>query len=467
VILKREPMSAVDTAWLRMESSTNLMMIGVVLVLEDPLDFLRFLALLEDRLLSFQRFRQKVVQDDGRYYWEDDPYFDIDNHVHRISLAGDGTQLELQKLAADLNSTPLCHDMPLWQVHLVDRYQGGSAIIARIHHCIADGLALVRVLLSLTDAPSTAPTSCGPLSEPRAKPYLNGHRNDLWQPARKLIRNTLQQGQELLEDSWDFIREPKQLVELARQGLVMSSELTRVGIMPPDPPTRLKGRLSGRKRVSWAEPLNLKEVKEMSRALDATINDVLLAAATGALRKYLVRHGDDITNEKIHVAVPFNLRPLNKPITTLGNEFGLVILPLPIGIHDPLERFEQVRDNMLALKKSYQAQTFYGLLGALGKGPHGLEKTALELLSRKASAVMTNVPGPTEHLYLAGSRLKQPMFWVPQSGDVGVGLSIFSYAGSVQFGLIADKNLIPYPDLLMKDFASSYREIEQLAMAYG
>src|SRR5690606_22333846 len=111
--------------------------------------------------------------------------------------------------------------------------------------------------------------------------------------------------------------------------------------------------------------------------------------------------------------------------------------------------------------------TFYGLLGALGKGPHGLEKTALEMLSRKASAVMTNVPGPTEHLYLAGSRLKQPMFWVPQSGDVGVGLSIFSYAGSVQFGLIADKNLIPYPDLLMKDFASSYREIEQLAMAYG
>jgi len=464
MISKREPMSSVDTAWLRMESATNLMMIGVVLILDDPVDIRYLKAVIEERFLAFERFRQRVISEDGRYYWENDPAFDLDHHIHRVALAGDGSVLELQKLAADLNSTPLCYTRPLWQVHLVEHYNGGSALIARIHHCIADGLALVRVLLSVTDSASMAPI-CEPVKTIALPTKTNGH--DSLHPARSILQDSLQFSQELLSESWEFVRHPQNFLQLAKQGLAISSELTRVGIMPPDPSTCLKRRLSGRKRVAWAKPLNLKHVKDLGRAMGATVNDILLAAATGALRKYLVRRGDDIANEQIHVAIPFNLRPLDKPITTLGNQFGLVILPLPVGIHDPLTRFEQLKTNMHNLKHSYQAQVFYGLLSALGKGPHAFEQTALELLSRKASAVMTNVPGPSDALYLAGSRLRQPMFWVPQSGEVGVGLSIFSYNGTVQFGLIADKSLIPDPGTVMNDFALAYQELENLAMAYG
>lgn len=470
---RREPMSAVDTAWLRMESPTNLMMIGVVLVLEDPVDINRLKNLLQERFLKFERFRQRVVFEDGRPYWQDDPRFHLDNHIHRLGLSGPMDEHELKRIAAALFSTPLNFAYPLWQVHVVERYEGGSALIARIHHCIADGLALVRVLLSLTDSASMASQNCtgNQIHTLDREQMLSGQTpaQSLWsaQSVRQFLHERLHQGQEWLNEGWNLLRDPRRLLNLARQGLAAGSELTRVGIMPPDPPTRLKGRLSGQKRVAWAEPLQLAEVKALGKEMGATINDVLLAAATSALRKYLARRGDDIAHEHIHVAVPFNLRPLDKPVTTLGNQFGLVILPLPIGLNDPLERFEQVRNNMRQLKESCQAQVFYGLLNALGRGPHVLEQAALEVLSRKASAVMTNVPGPSDALYLAGSRLRQPLFWVPQSGEVGVGLSIFSYAGTVQFGLIADKNLIPDPHVLMDDFAASYRELERLTQVRG
>ncbi|MBK8974169.1 MAG: DUF1298 domain-containing protein [Hahellaceae bacterium] len=181
----------------------------------------------------------------------------------------------------------------------------------------------------------------------------------------------------------------------------------------------------------------------------ATINDILIAAAAGAIRAYLLTRNDAVEQDHLNVAVPFNLRPLDQPIKTLGNQFGLVIVPLPVGKHSAASRLESVCQAMRELKNSYQPQVFYGLLGVLGKGPAVMEQTALEVLSQKASLVMTNVPGPKHPLYLAGSRMIQPMFWVPQSGNVGVGLSILSYHDTVQFGVVADKHLIPDPDMLI------------------
>ncbi len=160
--------------------------------------------------------------------------------------------------------------------------------------------------------------------------------------------------------------------------------------------------------------------------------------------------------------MPFNLRPLDQEIKELGNRFGLVVVPMPVGTSDPQERLMAVRRNMDNLKRSYQAQVFYGLLGVLGKGPDILEQTALEQLSKKASAVMTNVPGPKKPLYMAGSKMIQPMVWVPQSGEVGVGLSILSYNNTVQFGLIADKGLVPDPDKMVKYFIEAIEELENL-----
>lgn len=454
------PMSGVDTAWLRMESPANPMMIGAVLVFDRPIPQSALRQLLEERFLSFRRFRQRVIKEDDQHCWEDDPYFDLDNHLHVVGLPGKGSQDDLQQFVSDLNSTPLNSNHPLWQIHYVDNYQGGCALVVRIHHCIADGISLVRVLLSLTD--DAAHGNVRPLhgfnrQTPEQLPE--------WRKILHRLRRNANLARDMAEDFRRQLQEdPWHPLKLAREGVNIVRDLGQVALSKPDPASALKGRLTGRKRVAWAQPLDLDEVKRTAHAFGGTVNDILLCAATGAVHEFLERSEGAIPAEEIHVAVPFNLRPLDQPITQLGNQFGLCLVPLPVTTHCPRERFAQVRSGMQALKQSYQAQVTYGLLDVMGRGPDLLERRAIEILSRKASAVMTNVPGPQDALYLCGARLTQPMFWVPQTGEVGVGLSIFSYNGEVQFGVISDKQLIQDPETVTGAFVSAFEELRHLAL---
>jgi hypothetical protein len=159
--------------------------------------------------------------------------------------------------------------------------------------------------------------------------------------------------------------------------------------------------------------------------------------------------------------VPVNLRPPEKALK-LGNRFGLVFLDLPIGIENPVERLYAVRENMRVLKGSYQPVVALGLLAAMGAGPKALQEQLLALLARNATAVMTNVPGPQQPLYLGGARIDGMMFWVPQSGDIGLGVSILSYNDEVRFGVVADRGLCPDPDRVIDGFAP---EFEKLVLA--
>jgi len=461
----REPMAPVDHAWLRMESPINLMMIAAIMVFESPISKEALKQTIEKRLLTYNRFKQRVIHENGKPYWEDDPHFDLDNHLHRIALPGKADKEELQTLTSDLSSTPLDFSKPLWQFHLIDNYQlnnqhKGTALIIRIHHCIADGLALVRVMLSMTD---DTPTQKEPIPQTKPNSPADNHiLPHLLEPARNLLYATFHIGQELLKEGQEVVKHPSHLLDIAKEGLSIGSEITRIGLIPDDSKALLKGELSGRKNVAWADPLELEHVRETAHALGGTINDVLLCVASSAIRKYLQETKKEPNGSIIHVAVPCNLRPLDQPIKTLGNQFGLVIVALPVGLETAISRFKAVKQTMQELKHSYQAQLFFGLLGVLGKGPSVLEQTALELLSKKASAVMTNVPGPKHPLYLAGSRLLQPMVWVPQSGDVGIGLSILSYSGTIQFGVVADKQLMKSPEMIIKHFHQSYQELKQL-----
>lgn len=458
---QRTAMSSVDTAWLRMESPESPMMIGAVLVFDEPIELSAFRNLLQEQFLRFERFRQRVVCVNDRCYWEEDPWFDLDNHLHLTALPGDGDQAALQRLTSDLNSTPLDFNHPLWQIHYVDNYQGGCALIVRIHHCIADGISLVRVLLSLTDEQDG--TGNSPNQSRRRKRARK--QTPEWQQALFRARRNLRLARWQVRQTLRTMREdPAYLIRLGRECLFVGRDLLKVAIRPPDPPTSLKGPQCGRKQVAWSEPLDLGEVKATAKALDGTVNDVLLAAATGAIQAHIQQSATPLPETGIHVAVPFNLRPLDQPITRLGNQFGLVLVPLPVQTLCPRERFEAVRSAMNDLKRSYQAQVSYGLLDVLGRGPDLMERRALELLSRRASAVLTNVPGPDKPLHLCGSRLRTPMFWVPQTGDIGIGLSIFSYAGEVQFGVISDRQLIDRPENLATAFADAFHQLRDLAL---
>ena len=451
----REPMAGVDAAWLRMERDSNLMMIGGVLILDQGLNMNRLREILITRFLRFKRFRQRVIDEGDGVWWEMDPAFNLDNHLHHIGLPGDSGKAELQQLVSDLISTPLDFRRPLWQMHLVDHFDGGSVLIVRIHHCIADGLALVQVLLSITDE-----TPDGQPLQPDAEKHDTALAQQVLKPARALFRQGLHLGHDLMEEALDLVEHPSRLLDLAGQGVAAGLELAHLGLLPEDP-NALHHALSGRKKVAWATELELERVKATAHALTGTVNDVLLASAAGALRQYLLEREAGVAAE-IHVAVPFNLRPRDKAIEALGNQFGLVVVALPVGEADPQARFQAVQKAMREIKTSAQPKATFGLLAALGHGPAALEKAALDFLSKKASLIMTNVPGPVKPLYLAGARIRQPMVWVPQSGGIGVGLSILSYAGTVQFGVIADQSVIEDIEKVVNYFPSHFEALEKV-----
>jgi WS/DGAT/MGAT family acyltransferase len=260
-----------------------------------------------------------------------------------------------------------------------------------------------------------------------------------------------------------MLADPAIAAGLAHEGSEITRELAIALTLPDDPKTALKGRLGVAKRVAWADPLPLAEVKVLGKALDCTVNDVLLACAAGAIRGYLRDEGGEVDGVTIRATVPVNLRPLEHA-RKLGNHFGLVFLDLPIGEPNPLRRLERVAACMRDLKGRRQAVVAFGLLAALGMAPAALQGPALELFSRKASAVATNVPGPQQPLFLAGVEVRELMFWVPQTGSIALGISILSYNGNVHFGVIGDHKRVRDPDAIVQRFAGEFEKLLLIAL---
>jgi WS/DGAT/MGAT family acyltransferase len=456
---KRERISPVDTAWLRMDRPTNLMMIVGIMMFDGQMDYARLRRTLEARLLPYRRFRQRVVYDTTGAWWEDDEDFDLDRHLHHAALPAGDHKVELQKMAADLMSIPLDPNRPLWSFHLVDNYDGGSALVVRIHHCIADGIALIGVVLSLTDSSPDAPERPGP---PLEMAREDGPDSFFWNRVFEPVTQGMLTAINLSTQAWlkyfELITHPGQLLDYSRQGVGMAAELANLLIMPSDSPTRFKGKPGGTKAVAWAEPMPLDEIKAVGNALGCSVNDLLLSAVAGALRGYLVEQGDSVESVEVRAMVPINMRS-KADEGKLGNRFGLVTLLLPVFLENPFERAYEVRRRMDELKGSYQPVVALGVLAATGLAPKFVQDIVLDILANKASAVMTNVPGPQQPLYMAGTHLAQQMVWVPQSGDIGVGVSILSYNGKVQFGLVTDRHFVSDPESIVSRFRPEFEKL--------
>ncbi len=289
----REPLSRVDTAWLRMEQPTNLMMIAGVIVFEQPMDYARLQETIEQRFLSFRRFRQKAVDGPTGAYWEIDEDFDIHAHIRPIALPGAADRAELEILVAELASTPLDKERPLWQFHLVENYEPGPVLITRIHHCIADGIALIQVFLSLTDDnPQGRSSACEPETWKQRRASESAIFRRLLEPAREGLDFATLIGQKMLQEGQKILRDPAKAGHYALEAGELVSELGNSLMLHDDPKTRFKGQLGVRKQVAWTDPLSLNEVKSVSKAFACTVNDVLISAVTGALRSFLVEEGD-------------------------------------------------------------------------------------------------------------------------------------------------------------------------------
>ena len=450
--MSKHPMGSADAAWLHMDRPTNLMVVNGVLWFDQPVDWARLREVLRDRLVEpYPPFRRRVAEPAlgvGPTQWEDDDAFDLDLHLHHVALPAPGGRAELEEFVADRMVVPLDRSRPLWEFHFIEGYGDGAAVLARMHHAIADGIALARVLLSLTD--EVKGDGGGPLADEPPAPG-GGPLGAVLRPAASALRATRSVVGAAVHESLEVIAHPRHTIDLAVAAREGSQALAKVLLTGPDAQTVLRGTLGVAERVAWSPPIPLDDVKALAHGTGSTVNDVLVAALAGALRDYLVSR-DSLVDE-IRATVPFNLRPLDEPLPRdLGNRFGLVTLPLPVGLDDPLERLTAVRAGMDAIKHSPEGPIAYAVLSAMGTTPVQVESALLDVFSRVGSAVVTNVPGPQETIYLAGSPVRGVLVWAPVAGGMAMSVSILSYAGDVTIGVMSDAACIPDPESIVASF---------------
>ena len=437
--MKNHAMTAADAAWFHNDGPANLAIVMGVVLTKKRLDFDRVRQIYSERILTFDRFRQRVVETGFPLptpHWQDMPHFDIDQHLHHIALAAPHDQAALVRLVSDLASMPLDHTLPLWQVHVVDDVEGGSALITRCHHCMADGTAMMTVTQRLYDpAPGAEP-----LPPPRARGASIGRRA----------------GQGLFAPAIDFI------TDAARDALALAGGagmLVRELLRSDDPPSPLKGDFALGKRVAWSEPIAVRDIKTIGEHYGAKVNDVLVAAMTGALRTYLKGRGIDVNHTTLRAMVPVDLRPPER-IGQLGNEFGLVLLDLAVDKARADHRLALTKARMDELKRSPEPLATKALLSLLGRGPKLLEDFSNNLFGRKASLVMSNVVGPREVLYLAGVPIERILPWAPHPGrQLGMAVSILSYRGMASLTVIGDAHLVPDPEAITAEFKREFAKL--------
>jgi WS/DGAT/MGAT family acyltransferase len=257
---------------------------------------------------------------------------------------------------------------------------------------------------------------------------------------------------------------PARLIELAETGEQAATVLRRLALSEADPDTALRGELGVTKRAAWSAEVPLDSVRLVGRRLGGTVNDVLLAAVTGALRRYLLARGETVDGVEIHAAIPVSLRSPGTE-AALGNQVGAILLRLPVCLADPAERLAVVRRRTDQQKNSLEAPIILAGLKVFGAIPAAVETPLVDYFTSKLTAVMTNVIGPRERLYLAGAPVESFMFWVPKTGRVGLGVSFLSYAGAVRVGVISDAGLVPDPEAIVAGFQTEFDAL--LAQAEG
>jgi diacylglycerol O-acyltransferase len=394
-----------------MDEQDNSADIAVLMVLDGALDHEQLLDTLRARLLPHPRFSQRVVEAASGLAaprWQEDPDFRLERHVRRLEARYEGVQT-LQDIVSALASDPLDFSHSPWRVCIAESTSGESALFAQIHHCMGDGSVLLSLLLSLADGADLKG------KQPSAEPKRQGSR----------------------------------FSAVAQRALGTAAELVRLLLLPFEH-TPLHRPLSGQRRVAWSQGILLADVKQLARARGATVNDVLMATIAAALRRYL---GERNAPEALRAIVPVDLRPPGAlPDGASGNWFGLVFASLPTGEQDDHQRFRLLKLEMDRLKASEEAIVTLGLLHVLGRVPRPLNQLLNRVFARKASLVVSNVPGPRTPLRISGRSIRELMFWAPHPCGLGCGASLLSYAGGVRVGIRSDSAVMPDPARLAEYF---------------
>jgi diacylglycerol O-acyltransferase len=467
---------------------------------ERPVDFDRLTDVVRERLWDrYTPFRSVAVRgDDGTWYWEEREGLRIEDHITRVRLPKPGDDAALQALIGAMRTVPLDRERPLWQVVCVDGYGQGSAVIARTHHSIADGIRMVQLAMSLFDGTAKG----GPIRPPAIR-----KRSVAAAPGRS-VAEQIREGAGIAVQALgraaagatdttrrlasESITNPLGAAHsagtVARAVAVSASTwLSRAGWprLPGSGPlvdvfsaapgdadfarkllfgtrndtTIWTGTAGTRKAVAWSAPLPLADVRAAARAHGVTINDVLVTCVAGSLHTYLARHG--AVCAAVNFMIPVNLKPLDEALPDqLGNSFALVQLELPTDNPDPLGVLEVVRRRMGRIKRGHEAALAFGLQRIISGLNRTLYQASVDLLANRAVGVLTNVPGPPKAVYFAGQKLAGMVGWAPLSGNQPMSFTIYSYDGKVFVGIACDADLVPDHAEIVSGFADAFHAFQ-------
>jgi WS/DGAT/MGAT family acyltransferase len=469
-----ERLGTLDALFLDLEDRTAHMHVGAVAIYDGaPPPYRDFLQLIESKLAYVPRYRQRLMFvpfGQGRPVWVDEAQFDLEFHVRHTALPAPGGRSELKKLAGRLLSQRLDRDRPLWELWLVEGLEGGGfAVISKTHHCLLDGVSGVDLASVLMETePQFEPPPAPPHWTPRPAPKL---ADLLFTSMKGQISHPLQ-----------FVRELASSARAAAVGaasgegvgdhdaLRLVRELA-AGIKPllsfagqgQAPPTSLNAAISPHRKFETVD-IPLAEVKLVRTGLGGTVNDVVLAIVTGALRRYLAGRGEALGPD-LRAMVPVSVRPQEQR-GSMGNQVSAVFCPLPVGDPDPASRLRKVRESMKGLKESGQVIGAQALtrLGDFAPPTLVAQAARLQAVTRFFNIVVTNVPGPQFPLYLLGRKMHSCYPQVPLAAQQGVGIALLSYDGRIGVGLLGDADLAKDLDA----FAAALRAaLDELLVAAG
>jgi len=449
-------LSPADAAWLYSEWEKNNQTVSSLMWLDREIDPDLFTEIVQERIVDkYPTFHQRVRPSRNPLYlphWEDDPEFDIANHIEVIQL--DGDKEELRALVSEQRGKLLDRERPLWKMFVIQGYRGNTtAIHSRIQHSIADGWALVRLTLSLCDQTET-------VHRPKTVDKPRRRKRDLVAPVVDIVRNPV----EIVQETLAVTLYPKRFIEFSADAVGTGFEATKNAVelvLAPRPgKTILHGKVSGEKKVDWIEPIPLQPIKDIGDALDATINDVLLAVLTNTLRKYL-EEKDALTVDDLFTSMPVSLRRPDADLPrTLGNRFGIVPVLLPVGIEDPIEQVQEIKRRIDDIKHSQMPIVSFGLISALSLTTADVEKLIQNVTQDHSIGVTTNVPGPRHEIWMAGGKVLGSWGMGGLSGDMNLSFGIYTLNGELNFSVHSDTGITADPERILDFFMESIEELE-------
>ena len=456
-------LSPLDASFLHIEGESSPMHIASTAIFEGPppaqADIMKMVA---GKLPLVPRYRQKVrfvPLELGRPVWVDDTHFNLEYHVRHTALPAPGSDEQLRNLVGRIMSQMLDRSKPLWEMWIVEGLEGGHwAIISKSHHAMVDGVSGTDLLAVMLDSEPEPVRTDPPPWQPQ--PELSGP---------EFLGATVA---ERLFSPYEAFRGARALVtrprRLANEVATMAKGLNSMrNLVRPKEVSSLNGPIGPHRRYTWSRG-HVSDIKIIRKSLGGTLNDVVLAAITAGFRELLLSRGEEVEGRTVRSLVPVSVRKGDQK-GSYDNRVSAMFAELPVGLEDPVERLWSITGQLQHLKQSQQAVAGETLTSLAGFAPPVLlsagTRVAMRVPQRNLNTVTTNVPGPRIQLYAAGRKMLEAFPYVPLAGQVRIGVAIFSYLDSLNFGITGDYDANPDLDVLARGICAGLADLKKAAEA--